>query len=188
MVTHPQTATVSLQSKSYLWILALTGIASILFGVLLVVWPGPSLQVLVYLFGAFAGARGILSLIYTFRAISERMPWWPPLFIGIIDLVAAAVVFAHPDITVIALVYVIAFWAILGGLFQIFASLLTARFLWALAGVLALAAGYVLLANPLQGGLAFVLVLGVFAIINGVLLLIDAFRAPQVTEWRVSIP
>lgn len=188
MVTHPQTATVSLESKSYSWILALTGIVSILFGVLLVVWPGPSLQVLVYLFGAFAGTSGILSLISAFRAIGEHQPWWPSLFIGITDLVAAVVVFTYPGLSAIAIVYVIAFWAILVGLLQLFSSLLTARFLWGLTGLLSAAAGLILLSNPLQGGLALVLVIGAFTIVEGIILLIDAFRAPKIVEWRISAP
>jgi uncharacterized membrane protein HdeD (DUF308 family) len=79
----------------------------------------------------------------------------------------------------------VAFWAILSGPFEIFAAFVTARFLWLVAGVLALAAGLVLLGNPAQGALALVLVIGISSIIRGIVYLVDAIRGPELVGLRI---
>ncbi len=184
MASQPK---VSLQERAnpYGWVLAVMGIASIVFGALAVVWPGPTLQALVYLFGAFVAVSGILALVATYQAAKVHEPWWPALFIAIADLVAAVVVFTYPGLTTTVLVYCVALWAICVGVVEMFASLVTARFLWLVAGLLALALGFVLLANPQLGGLALMITVGIFAIVWGIVLVIDAIRAPRVMELRV---
>jgi len=51
---------------------------------------------------------------------------------------------------------------------------------WALAivGVVSVLFGFVLLANPLAGALALVMVIGAFAIVRGIIQLAKAVRAP----------
>jgi uncharacterized membrane protein HdeD (DUF308 family) len=173
-------------SRTFTWALALSGIASILFGVLALVWPGLTLGALVFLFGFYAIVGGVLALVQMFDAIGQHQTWWPALVIAIVDLVAAAFIFTNPGLTAITLLYVVAFWAIIGGLFEIFASLVLARFLTLLAGVLTVVAGFVLLGNPRDGALALVLVIGMFAIVRGIILLIDAFRWPDFADIGLS--
>ncbi len=184
MASQPQ---VKIQERAnpYTWVLVVLAIVSIAFGVLAIIWPAPTLQVLVYLFGAFVATTGVVSLVYTFQAAGDRLPWWPPLLIGIVDLIAAAVIFTYPGLTATALVYLVGIWGICAGVFEIFFSLLTARFLWLLGGLLSLMVGFVLLANPLLGELALMMVVGIFAILQGIVLLVDAIRAPRIVEMRV---
>ncbi len=49
------------------WALMLAGVLSILFGVLLIVYPGPGLIALVWVIGIFAIAYGIMELIFSSR-------------------------------------------------------------------------------------------------------------------------
>ena len=170
---------------TYAWVLAVLGISSILFGVAAVVWPAITLVALVILFGAYVAVAGVLSLIAAVDAGSHHLPWWPALLIALVDLGAAAVVLTQPGLTAISLVYVVAFWAIFKGGFEIVTSLVTARFLWLVAGVLALIAGFVLLSNPQLGALALVLVIGISAIARGVILLVEAIRGPEISGLRI---
>jgi uncharacterized membrane protein HdeD (DUF308 family) len=49
------------------WLLALAGVASILFGILLVAWPGAGLLTIVWLAGAYAIVFGVLEIVLSLR-------------------------------------------------------------------------------------------------------------------------
>jgi len=49
------------------WIIALQGVAAVVFGVLALVWPGITLLALVFLFAAYALVDGVLALIRGLR-------------------------------------------------------------------------------------------------------------------------
>jgi uncharacterized membrane protein HdeD (DUF308 family) len=50
------------------WVLALRGLAAVVFGTLAFVWPGITLLTLVFLFGLYAVANGVLSFILAAKA------------------------------------------------------------------------------------------------------------------------
>ncbi|MGA2500739.1 MAG: DUF308 domain-containing protein, partial [Tepidisphaeraceae bacterium] len=52
----------SLVSRDW-WVYAVRGIAAILFGIMALIWPAPTLAVLVLLFGAYAFVDGIALLV-----------------------------------------------------------------------------------------------------------------------------
>jgi uncharacterized membrane protein HdeD (DUF308 family) len=170
---------VPVETNHRVWVYAIAGIASILFGLGALVWPGITLAVLVIFFGAFAIVSGIVSLFDAFRRMGRHETWWPALVIGIIGIVAGAFVFAYPGISTVVLVWTIAFWATFVGFIEIFGSFATGQFLLLVVGVLTVVFGFVLLANPAAGALALVFVIGVFAIVRGILLLFEAFRSPS---------
>lgn len=172
-------------TNSYTWVFAFMGIVSILFGLLALVWPGLTLGALLILFAAYAVVGGVLSLVHAFSAMGQHRVWWPFLLIGVVNLIAAVFIVTNPGITATTLVFLVAFWWIFSGMMEIFASFVTARFLWLLAGVLAIVAGFVLLGNPQQGALALVMVIGIYAIIRGVVLLVEAFRRPEIAGLKV---
>ena len=177
--------TVHERPNRYAVILGIMGVLSIVFGVLCIVWPGPALGALVALFGAFAAASGILSLAYMVMALRDHKSWWPSLLIGIANIATAVVVFTYPVLTAVTLVYVLAFWAIFTGVFEIGASLATARFLWLVGGLLSLLVGFILLANPMQGAVALILVVGFFAVVWGIIFVVDAIRMPRIKEIQI---
>lgn len=162
------------------WVLALAGVFSILFGLAALFWPGLTIFVLVALFGVYAIAYGLVELANVFKAIGENRTWWTHLLIGLISLGAGVVVFAWPGITSLVLLFAIAFWAIAIGVAEVLAGLFQAQFGLLIAGAISVVFGFILLANPIAGALALVTVIGVFAIVRGVMLLIAAIRAPTV--------
>jgi uncharacterized membrane protein HdeD (DUF308 family) len=162
------------------WVYAILGVISILFGLVLIVWPGLTIAIFVLFFGAYAIVFGIVSLIDVFWRISHRLIWWPQLIIGLVSIAAGIYIFTNPRITALLLLYVIAFWAIAIGFMEIFASFATGKFLLLIVGALTISFGFLLLANPHGGALALALVIGVFNVIEGILLLFHAFSAPAI--------
>src|SRR5260370_3031937 len=100
-------------------LLALAGVAGIIFGIAALVWPGITLIVLVALFGAFALVAGVFTLVAGLDFATERASHWVPLVLGGLAGIAIVVLtFFRPGITALPLILLIAVWAILPGLFQ----------------------------------------------------------------------
>jgi uncharacterized membrane protein HdeD (DUF308 family) len=79
------------------------------------------------------------------------------------------------------LLYVIAFWAIFTGIFEIIAGIrlrkaITNEWMLLLIGVLSLLFGVLILFAPGVGALAIILWIGAYALIFGIILLALAFR------------
>ncbi len=160
------------------WALALRGLVAVLFGLLTFLLPGITLATLVLLFGAYALVDGIFNVIAFFKVASHH---WALLIEGVIGIIAGVLTFAWPAITAIALVYVIAFWAIFTGIFEIIAAIrlrkaISNEWLLLLMGVLSLLFGLLILYAPGTGALVIVVWIGTYALVFGIFLMALAFR------------
>jgi uncharacterized membrane protein HdeD (DUF308 family) len=104
------------------WALLLRGIFALLFGLLALFLPGITLFVLVLLFGAYALVDGVFAVVAGIRgAIGGRM--WALIIEGVLGVLACILAFVWPGITALALLYVIAFWAIFTGVAEVVATI-----------------------------------------------------------------
>ena len=169
------------------WI-ALRGLAAVLFGVLALAWPGLVLTVLIAIFGAYALVDGIFSLIGAWRMRHEGEPLWPLLVVGLLGVLAGLVALFWPQITALGLLMLIAIWAIAIGALQIIAALRVRQLLvnewWlGLSGALSLLFGLLLLVFPGAGALAMIWLIGVYALVFGVLLILLALRLRKTSTF-----
>jgi uncharacterized membrane protein HdeD (DUF308 family) len=169
------------------WAVALRGLAAVFFGVAMFVWPNMSLAVLIALFGAYALVDGIFAIAAAVRAAESQMRWWPLLLVGIAGIGAGVVTFLRPGLTAEALLYVIAFWAIAVGVFEIVAAidlrrLISDEWLLGLSGALSIVFGILLLANPRAGILSILWIIGIYAIAGGITTILLGFRLRGVQE------
>ena len=183
---QPHSQSMPLELSGNWWALALRGLAAALFSLLALIWPGVSLAVLILLFGAYALVDGVFGIAAAIRSSSGRR--WLLLAEGVIGLLAGLVAFVWPDLTALALLYVIAFWAIFTGILKIATAISLRReirneWLLILSGVLSVLFGLLLAASPAAGLLALVWLIGVYALVIGGLLIALAFR---VRGWRRS--
>ena len=163
------------------WLLLLRGIAGIIFGVLTFVWPEISLVALVLLFGAFAFADGVFALINGIRERRANDRWWLLILHGLMGIGAGVVTLLWPGISALALLYVIAAWALVTGALEIAAAIrlrkvIAGEWLLALSGIASVLLGILLFLFPEPGVLAVVLWIGAYALVSGVLLIVLAFR------------
>jgi uncharacterized membrane protein HdeD (DUF308 family) len=161
--------------------LALRGVLAVIFGLMVLVWPGLSLYVLVLFFGANALIDGVLAVVAAFRGSASGGRWWGMLIQGILGIATGIVTFVWPGLTALVLLYFIAAWAIVIGVFEIIAAVrlrkeIEGEWLLGLRGVLAVVFGVILFVNPGAGALAVVWVIGAFSIALGVLNLILAMK------------
>jgi uncharacterized membrane protein HdeD (DUF308 family) len=167
------------------WLVALRGIAAILFGVLAAIVPGLTLALLVMLFGAYALIEGGFNVVAAVRGATGGRAWWALLLEGLVSLAAGVVAFVMPGLTALALVYLIAAWAIVTGILEIAVAVrlrkhITGEWWLALSGVLSIAFGVLVSLFPGAGALAMVLWIGAYSIIFGILLLAVAFKLRSV--------
>src|SRR5262245_15775146 len=109
-------------SNQWSWVL-LRGILAIVFGVLAVTMPGVTLATLTLLWGAYALVEGVFALVAAFRIRVEGRPFWPLALAGIIGIAAGVVTFMWPGLTALALLMLIAAWAVVMGVFLIVAAI-----------------------------------------------------------------
>lgn len=163
------------------WALALRGLVAVLFAVAAFLWPGITLWALVTLFGAYALVDGIFALVSAFSRDTDRRRWWALLLEGIVGIGVGVVTFIWPGLTAFGLLYLIAFWAIVTGVFEVITAIrlrheITNEWLMALIGVLSIAFGILLAVFPMAGALSVVWLIGAYAFAAGVLMIALAFK------------
>src|SRR5262245_6827484 len=176
----PMTAMLDDLGRNWGWV-ALRGVVAILFGIFAFVWPGKTLAAVVLVFGAFALADGILSLIAAFKVRDQGKPFWSLVIVGLLGIAAGAVTFFWPGMTALLLVTFIGAWAFVMGIFEIVAAIrlrkeIEGEWLLALSGVLSVLFGLFVLFRPGEGALALIWVIGAYAIFFGILLIVLAFK------------
>jgi uncharacterized membrane protein HdeD (DUF308 family) len=164
------------------WVYAVRGVAAIIFGILALVWPGPTLAVLVLMFGAFAFVDGITMLGALARGdVLARRHAWATGLSGVLGIVIAVATLLWPGITALTLLYLVAFWAISTGVLEIVAAIEFRREIegeiWMiLGGVVSIVFGSLLVVSPGPGLLSLVWLVGFYAIALGFSSLGFAYR------------
>src|SRR5207244_2889881 len=163
------TGTVADTLRRNWWLLALRGLAAVIFGVLAFAWPGATLITLVWLFGAFALVNGILSLAVAAKAPKGYPRFGSLILGGLLGILAGLLAFVMPGITGLGLLILIASWAIVTGILEIIAAIklrkeISDEWLLVLAGVASFAFGIVLFLQPAAGALVLVWWIGAYAL------------------------
>jgi len=172
---------IELQLGRYWWVVALRGLIGIIFGILAFIWPGITLVVLIAFFGAYMFVDGVFALVQAIRLRHERERWPMLLLEGILGIAVGLITYFWPGLTAIAWLYTIAAWAIITGVLEIvtavrFRKIVQGEFLLILTGLISILLGVVLALMPLAGLLAWVYLIGAYAIVFGALLIGFAFR------------
>jgi uncharacterized membrane protein HdeD (DUF308 family) len=173
--------------------LIIRGIAAVLFGTLVVVWPGVSVLALVILFGIYAFFDGVTNVMHYVTRKRRRSVW--QLVGGIISVLAGLVAFVWPGITALSLALVIGLWAIILGVSQMalaFEVKRTVRLwrLWLITGIVTTLFGLFLVILPGPGILSLLGLLSSFAILFGILLIVSGFglrRLGESPDTRLSM-
>ncbi len=163
------------------WTLALRGLVAILFGVMAFAWPTITLTILVLLFGVYALVDGVFAIVAAVSAPKELRKWWMLLIEGLISVGIGVLSIVWPGMTALALLWLIAFWAVLTGIFEIGTAIqlrkvIEGEWLLILSGILSILFGLLLVVMPGAGALAVIWIIGLYAVAFGVLLVVLAFR------------
>jgi uncharacterized membrane protein HdeD (DUF308 family) len=170
----------------FLW----RGIASVALGIVALCFPGLTLFAFALVFAAFSFADGAFSLVAGVRGASHHAERWGALvFSGLLGIAIGVIFFLWPLLTTAAyafmLVVFIAFWALVTGVFELSAAIrlrkqIAGEVLLGLSGLLSIALGigvlWLLVARPGATLLSVGWLIGLYALVSGVTLVMLALR------------
>lgn len=160
------------------WVFFLEGIASLIFGGLLLAWPGQTLVAFVIFLGFYWLFIGVLELVRVF--VDKSVPWFWSLIIGVVGIVAGIIVLNHPLFAAIVLPAAVVIWlGVLGiiiGVFAVIASFAGGGVGSFVFGIINFIIGLILLSSPMTAAIAVPLVFGILLLIQGVVLIVWSLR------------
>lgn len=172
------------------WVMALRGACALVFGIIAILQPFEALSVLVIFYGAYMLVDGIFALLTVLTTGSHYQHWWAILIEALCGIGIGVITFVRPGVTELVLLFLIGFWAILTGIFEIVAAVRLRQTIegemWLiLAGIVSLAFGLVIVIWPGAGAALVGTLIGIYATVFGVTLLALAFR---LRSWHQKLP
>ena len=163
------------------WLLLLRGLAAIAFAVITFFWPAITLVSLIYLFGIYAIVDGLVAIWAAFNAPNAPGPRAWLGVSGVVSILAGIIAFVYTGMTALVLLVIIAVWAIIIGLLQLYAAIQLWKVIdndwWLiLSGLLAVAFGAAIIAWPGTGALALIWSIAWFALFFGCMFVGLAFE------------
>lgn len=163
------------------WVLLIRGVLAVIFGILAVTNPATTLGVLVLFFGAYMLVDGVFSIITSLTAPKGYRGWGWTLVGGVAGVIIGLLTLFAPGVTAVFLLYIIVAWLIVTGLTQVISAIslrkeITGEFFLIIGGVASVLFALYLLINPTAGALAVAWVIGLYAIVFGVMMVVLAFR------------
>jgi uncharacterized membrane protein HdeD (DUF308 family) len=163
------------------WALLIRGVLAVAFGALAFVNPGITLAALILLFAAYSLVDGVFAIVAGLRAAQRQERWWPFALEGLLSIVVGIIAFLMPAAAAFGLLMLVSAWSIVTGLFRIAAAIRLRReiegeWLLILNGILSVAFGVVIVIWPAVGLLTVMWLIGVYAIVFGIILIALAFR------------
>ncbi len=166
------------------WEMVIGGILIMVMGIIAMVYPDITIGIIILLFGAILLVEGIFLIIGSF-AVKAEDPMWVMLLIGgIISLIIGAAILAWPDITAKLVLWLFAIWAIVVGMINLVWAVKTRKDAdvagkpaHAVFGIIGITFGIIAFAWPEATIMSIVWIVGLFATLMGILLMIAGFMA-----------
>lgn len=172
--------------------LVLHGVLAVLFGIAAVFWPGLTLVTLVYLFSSFVLITGLVDLIFGLKRLGDSSAsiWsrFGGVLLGVLQIGVGVYLLRHPHVGFATFILLIGFTLIVRGIVEVIMGLFEKgnsalfKIVMVISGLLSLAVGVVVLLQPVASGVAFVWILGMYALITGPLFIALGSDVRKVAE------
>ena len=173
-------------------LVAARGAFAVLFGVLTLVWPGVTVLALAIVFGVYALFDGVSAIVQAFRPGdgAQRAAYG---LLGVLGVIAGVLALVWPGATVLVLATLVGAWAVVTGIAEIVAAVrlrkqITGEAFLIVAGALSVVAGVLVLVHPIAGVIGIAVLIGIYAVLYGVMLIVLGFRLRGLPEPETSGP
>jgi uncharacterized membrane protein HdeD (DUF308 family) len=169
----------------------LRGILAVVFGLVALFFPGVAFLSLVLVFGAFAFVDGVFALVAAFAGGAKSENWWWLVLEGLFGILIGILTIVQPAAMGMAWIFMIAIWAIVTGVLEIITAIrvrkeITGEWALILAGALSVCFGLLAAFYPASGAVAVGFILGIYALIFGVIFISLAFRLRRHNAGRTA--
>lgn len=167
--------------NAYWWLFLMRGIFALVLGVLAVGWPGATFATLIVFLGAYLFIAGLFAIAGAIAARKTNENWGLFLISGLFGVILGILTFYNPFATGAALIYLVAFWAMLAGLLELIIAIRLRKVItgegWYIAGgLLTILFGVLLVVNPVAAAVTLTWIFGIYAIFTGIMLISLSFR------------
>jgi len=176
----------STQLTKMRWALGLNGLLSVAVGVVILVWPGISLEALTILFGAYALATGVIGFFAAFSGPARNERGWL-IVSSLLGIAVGVIVLVWPNMSALALLYVIGAYAVVLGLIAIYGAFALPldggdSALLGLTGLVSILFGVVMFAKPGDGALVVLALIAAYALVVGITEIVVAIGAKRILQ------
>jgi uncharacterized membrane protein HdeD (DUF308 family) len=171
--------------KSLSTYLIVRGVLALIVGIVAVAWPGVTVYALVVLFAVYAFMDAAVQAVRAFSGVRTRAAN-ARILIALVNAAAGVVAIAYPNITAVALVVIVAIWAIAFGVLELFAAsgageTAGTRAWFVLAGLVSIAFGFVLVGRPDLGAVSLAVIYGIFSLAFGITAIVLGVQTRRAT-------
>ena len=157
------------------------GILATIFGLVAIFMPGITLEILTVLLGAFLVVDGLTSFLVSVRGRGKGFQGGALLFEGLAGIIVGVLTFFWPGITVVALILMVAFWAMITGVLELIAAValrheIEGEWFLGLSGIVSILFSVILFVQPGTSAVAIVWMIGVYALVFGLALVFLGLR------------
>jgi uncharacterized membrane protein HdeD (DUF308 family) len=163
------------------WMFLVRGLIALAVGIFAIADPGATLGALILLLGAFFIVDGAFAVVKSLRAMRAHGSWWLLLVSGIVSIAAGIGVFAWPGLSALTLAYLIGFWAIVTGIFEVVLAIqlrqaIAGEWLYVIFGLISIVFGVYVVLVPGLGLTYLTLMIAIYGFVAGFVLIGTAFR------------
>ncbi len=165
----------------YWWAFIARGILAIALGVMVFAWPGITVTALIIVFGIYVFVDGIFLVVKAIGGWKARDDRWLLLFEGLLGIGIGVITFFAPGVTAIGLLFYIAARSLATGILEIVGAVrlrkeIQGEVWWIFSGIVSILFAVLLMIFPGTGILALIWLLGIYAFVFGVILIVLGIR------------
>lgn len=156
------------------WLISLRGMLSILVGLMLIASPVKSVVVITTLVGLYMLIEGVIVMVASLFHIKKDDDWWVFFFQGLVTLLIGILVFALPQVTLAALLFLVAIWIFVVGIAMLFQAFRERKevyggeWLMTAGSIVLLLIAFFLFSNPETTIQITAVLIGVVMLISGI--------------------
>jgi uncharacterized membrane protein HdeD (DUF308 family) len=172
ILDHMSTDARALVKRAW-WVFVVGGLAMALFGLLAFSNPGVALFVLATFFAASVLVDGISNIVGSLQN-REKDGWWILLLMGVLGATVGGYALLKPPLSIMAFILIVAFEAMVLGAFLIMLGYRVRKstsreWVLYLTGALSFVFGIMVIANPVTGSRAIMLMIASWSFVIGIL-------------------